>query len=110
MQFSFALLHPSYREGFPNVLLQAGAMFCPVICSGIDGNTDIVEHKKTGLLFEPANAAALGQQLQYALANPGLIKQWAGNLRGRIEQYFDQPVVQDQIRRKYLELLGERPS
>jgi glycosyltransferase involved in cell wall biosynthesis len=107
MQFSFALLHPSYREGFPNVLLQAGAMFCPVICSRIDGNVDIAEQKKTGLLFEPRNEEELYQQLEYAFANPNLIKQYARNLRIKVEQYFDQPVVHDQIRRKYLELLAE---
>ena len=105
LHFSFALLHPSYREGFPNVLLQAGAMFCPVICSRIDGNTDIVEHRKTGLMFAPGDEAALYEQLEFALANPALIKQWATNQRNKIEQYFDQPVVHDQIRRRYRELL-----
>jgi len=110
MHFSFALLHPSYREGFPNVLLQAGAMFCPVLCSRIDGNTDIVEHRKTGLLFSPGNEAALYEQLDFALTNPDLMKQWASNQRSKIEQYFDQPVVHDQIRRRYCELLEKVPK
>ena len=71
----------------------------------IDGNTDIVEHRKTGLLFSPGNEAALYEQLDFALANPDLMKQWASNQRSKIEQYFDQPVVHDQIRRRYRELL-----
>ena len=32
MGLAFALAHPSHREGFPNVILQSGAMLCPVIC------------------------------------------------------------------------------
>jgi glycosyltransferase involved in cell wall biosynthesis len=36
------LVHASHREGFPNVLLEAGAMQVPVICSDIIGNIDIV--------------------------------------------------------------------
>ncbi|MCW3089638.1 MAG: glycosyltransferase, partial [Ferruginibacter sp.] len=81
-----------------------------VICSRIDGNVDIVEHKKTGLLFEPRSDAALYEQLEFALANRDLIRQYAGNLRLKVERYFDQPVVHDQIRRKYLELLAESQS
>ncbi|MES1217580.1 MAG: glycosyltransferase family 4 protein [Bacteroidota bacterium] len=107
MHLSTALLHPSYREGFPNVLLQAGAMLCPVICSRIEGNVDIVDHLKTGLLFESRNEEELYQQLQYALSNPAVMKQYARNLRSKIEQYFDQPVVHDQIRRRYHELLAD---
>ena len=58
MHLSFALVHPSHREGFPNVLLQAGAMDCPVICSAIEGNIDIVENEKTGLIFEVKDETA----------------------------------------------------
>ncbi|MEI9806564.1 MAG: glycosyltransferase [Bacteroidota bacterium] len=64
MPLSFSLVHPSHREGFPNVLLQAGAMLCPVICSRIEGNVDIVEHGKTGLIFEVMNQAGLQQRLE----------------------------------------------
>jgi len=32
IHLSSLLVHPSHREGFPNVLLQAGAMKCPVVC------------------------------------------------------------------------------
>jgi glycosyltransferase involved in cell wall biosynthesis len=107
MSFSFALLHPSHREGFPNVLLQAGAMLCPVICSRIEGNIDIVEHEKTGLLFEAKNEEDLFQQLEKALRNPQLIKQYAAQLRVKIERHFDQPTVHELIAKKYRQLLAQ---
>jgi glycosyltransferase involved in cell wall biosynthesis len=105
MHFSYALVHPSYREGFPNVLLQAGAMNCPVICSDIDGNIDIVDHKKTGLIFEVRNENDLYIKMKYAIDNPSLIKQYAFELRHNIEQHFDQPVVHHFLQERYLQLL-----
>lgn len=106
MHLSFALVHPSHREGFPNVLLQAGAMECPVICSRIDGNVDIVEHLSTGLIFEVKNEEELFQQMQYALNNPLVLQQYAKTLHQHIEQHFDQPQVHSLLRKKYLELLA----
>ena len=71
MYLSHLLIHASYREGFPNTLLQAGAMNCPIICTAIEGSIDIVTDKETGLLFQPGDAAALLKQLKCALADPG---------------------------------------
>jgi glycosyltransferase involved in cell wall biosynthesis len=109
MQFSYALVHPSHREGFPNVLLQAGAMLCPVICSRIEGNVDIVEHEKTGLLFEVSNQSDLQQKLEWALADPGSLKRYSQALRDKIEQDYDQRVVHRHLLERYMELLGEAP-
>jgi glycosyltransferase involved in cell wall biosynthesis len=108
MQFAFALIHPSHREGFPNVLLQAGAMLCPIICSSIEGNVDIVGHEKTGLLFEVKNQAELLQRLEQSLANPAVLQQYARALRSNIERDFDQTVVHSQLHARYLGLLGQR--
>ncbi len=106
MHLSFALVHPSHREGFPNVLLQAGAMGCPIICSRIDGNTDIVEHKKTGLIFEVKKEEELYQLMQFALINPAILQSYAKTLRQQIEHHFDQTVIHSLIHKKYLELLA----
>lgn len=105
MHLSFALVHPSHREGFPNVLLQAGAMNCPVICSAIEGNIDIVDNKKTGLLFEVKNEKELQEKLEWALNNISQIKQFAVSLRQKIEQNFDQPLVHKQLLLRYHQLL-----
>jgi glycosyltransferase involved in cell wall biosynthesis len=107
MHFSFALIHPSHREGFPNVLLQAGAMHCPIICSRIEGNVDIVEHQKTGLIFEVRNQKQLQEQLEWALENAATMKEYAAAQRKRIEQYFDQPIIHEQLKKRYRELLHE---
>ncbi len=106
MQLAHVLVHPSHREGFPNVLLQAGAMGCPIICSRIEGNIDIVEHEKTGLIFEVKSEEQLLSQMQYAIKNPSIIKKYAQALRQHIEQRFDQPIIHSLLHKKYLELLA----
>ena len=44
-----ALVFPSYREGFPNVVMQAGAMGLPSIVTDINGCNEIIQAKKNGL-------------------------------------------------------------
>lgn len=102
------LVHPSHREGFPNVLMQAGAMGCPVICSAIDGNTDIIRHRETGLLFEVKNEEALYGQMQSAINEPAAMKTMAGQLLLQLQTHYDQRVVQSYLREKYLLLLAAR--
>ena len=105
MYLSHLLIHASYREGFPNTLLQAGAMNCPVICSAIEGSIDIVTHNETGLLFQPRNADDLLEKLNYALTHPEEMNTYARNLRLKIEKYFSQQYLHASLKEKYLELL-----
>jgi glycosyltransferase involved in cell wall biosynthesis len=108
MHLAAMLVHPSYREGFPNVLLQAGAMNCPVICSRIEGNVDIVDDGQTGLIFEVKDAISLENKLRYALEHPGQLKAFSVQLKQKIEKRFDQRFVYESLKNKYLELLSEK--
>lgn len=108
MHIAVMLIHASYREGFPNTLLQSGAMMCPVICTRIEGSIDIVTHKETGLIFEPGNADELLEKLRYALAHMDEMKGYAINLRKKVEDKFSQRYLHECIRQKYLELLKQK--
>ena len=88
MHLSHLLIHASYREGFPNTLLQAGAMGCPIICSSIEGNIDVVTNAETGLLFRPKDEVDLLEKLKCALSHTDEMKKYAINLRSKIEKYF----------------------
>jgi len=107
MHLSHLLIHASYREGFPNTLLQTGAMGCPIVCSAIEGSVDIVTHKETGLLFQPRNADDLLEKLKHALANTEEMKQYAVNLRTKIENNFSQAYVHACMKAKYMEILSK---
>jgi glycosyltransferase involved in cell wall biosynthesis len=54
---------PSYREGFPNVLLQAGAMAKPALVTDVSGSNEIVLHNCNGWIVPPRDAAALARQM-----------------------------------------------
>jgi glycosyltransferase involved in cell wall biosynthesis len=82
-------------------------MGCPVVCSRIEGNIDIVEDKKTGLIFEVKNETDLTEKLTFALANPDLIKGYAAELQKKVIINFDQRIVHELIKKQYLELLNE---
>jgi glycosyltransferase involved in cell wall biosynthesis len=97
---------PSHREGFPNVLLQAGAMNLPIICSNIEGNVDIVKEKITGLLFEKANEQQLMQQIEFALDNPEAMKQMAKNLCEIIQADYHREHIWKSILDEYQKLLN----
>ncbi|MEP6701149.1 MAG: glycosyltransferase, partial [Bacteroidota bacterium] len=87
-----------------------GAMQCPVICSAIEGNIDVVTEKETGLLFQPKNAADLLEKLNYALLHVEEMRQYAIILRRKIEKNFDQQYVHRSLKEKYFELLNKKPS
>jgi glycosyltransferase involved in cell wall biosynthesis len=106
MSLSFALIHPSHREGFPNVLLQAGALKCPVICSRIEGNIDIIEHGASGLIFECGNAIELQSCMEKATDDPATMQHYADALYAKVRGHFDQPVVHQQLLTRYHQLLG----
>lgn len=98
---------PSHREGFPNVPLQAGVLKCPIVCSEIVGNVEVVKHMNTGLLHEAKNELALYEQLDYAMNNPIKMQELAENNYKRIIEKFDRHFVQAEILRTYNKLLNE---
>lgn len=106
MHLSHLMVHASYREGFPNTLLQAGAMNCPIVCSAIEGSVDIVSKGETGLLFQPGDAKDLQEKLSFALSHLPLMKEYAGNLRKKVEEKFSQQYLHQCLKEKYLELLS----
>ena len=100
------LVHASHREGFPNVLLQAGAMCCPIICSAIPGNTDLVEDGRTGLTFPVGRADALGEKIRFALDAPDTMQALADRLRAKVVDDFRREAVHRTILGRYRALMG----
>lgn len=64
------LAHPSFHEGFPNVVLEAMRAGKPVVASRLMGIPEQVEEGVTGLLTEPGDAAGLARALESLLADP----------------------------------------
>ncbi|MCM4158759.1 glycosyltransferase family 4 protein [Antarcticibacterium flavum] len=59
LAISNVLAFPSYREGFPNVVMQAGAMGLPAIVSDINGCNEIIKQDKNGIIIPVKDQEAL---------------------------------------------------
>ncbi|TDQ19243.1 glycosyltransferase involved in cell wall biosynthesis [Algoriphagus boseongensis] len=99
------LVHPSHREGFPNVLLEAGAMQVPVICSDIIGNRDLVTQQKTGLIFPVKDASVLKEALEFAFVKREKMAQLAENLHLEVINNYRREFIHEQIYLNYQRLL-----
>ncbi|MBK7433231.1 MAG: glycosyltransferase family 4 protein [Chitinophagaceae bacterium] len=99
-------IFPSHREGFPNVLLQAGAMGLPVICSRIAGNVDIVTHLKTGLIFDDRDEADMFNQVEFSLSNPQKVSEMAAALEQEIRENYRRENIWQNLLEAYKSLVN----
>lgn len=80
---------PSYREGFPNVVLQAGAMGLPCIVSNINGCNEIINDAENGLIIPTKNSQILQQKMELLLENPNGLKFTKREIRERIKNKYE---------------------
>jgi glycosyltransferase involved in cell wall biosynthesis len=99
------LVHASHREGFPNVLLEAGAMQVPVVCSDIIGNIDIVTHRQTGLVFPVKNTEILKEALEFAFVKRDYMQSLADNLYEEVIEKYPRDKMHALILDNYQRLL-----
>lgn len=89
-----AFVFPSYREGFPNVVIEAGAMGLPSIVTDINGSREIVVHGKNGVIVPPRDANALHDAMARLLTDNALRRQLADNARPMVASRYDRQYVQ----------------
>ena len=99
---------PSYREGFGNVVIEAGALGVPTVGTRINGLRDAVVDGVTGLLVPPKNAAALAEALASLLKDDAKRKQMGSAARERARNLFDSRIVNRRVLGEYERLLGNR--
>jgi glycosyltransferase involved in cell wall biosynthesis len=107
MSIADYFIFPSHREGFPNVLLQAGAMQLPVICSNIPGNVDLIINNETGITFEKQNEQDLLNAIFRALENPFNSLKMAITLNKIIREKYDQQEIWKCLLSKYQILVAK---
>ena len=85
---------PSYREGFPNTVLEAGAMGLPSIVTDINGSREIIENEKNGLIVPAKDANALYVAMERMLIDAAVRSTMKQNARQMIESRFEKNFVQ----------------
>lgn len=93
---------PTYREGLPNVPLEAGSMGLPVVATRVAGCVDVVADGKTGTLIEPRDAAALAAALRRYLADGELRQRHGAAARARMLSEFRRERIWEAVRELYL--------
>ncbi len=104
--FSIAntLVFPSYREGFPNVVMQAAAMGLPCIVSNINGCNEIIQEGYNGLIIPVKNKIAILHALQIMCSDVNLYTTLKNNARQSIVTRYEQKVVWEALLNEYSSL------
>jgi lipopolysaccharide/colanic/teichoic acid biosynthesis glycosyltransferase/glycosyltransferase involved in cell wall biosynthesis len=101
------LVLPTYREGFPTVLLEAAAMELPVVATRIPGCVDAVRDGETGKLVPARDAVALAEALSAYLRDSALRRQHGTAGRARVLRVFQPQALAEALYREYVRLLHD---
>lgn len=100
-----ALVFPSYREGFPNVVIEAGAMGIPAIVTDINGSREIIIEGENGLIIPPRNADALYTAMKEMVVNDALRESMASKARKLVADRYEQSYVRRCLKEYYTQIL-----
>jgi glycosyltransferase involved in cell wall biosynthesis len=91
------LILPSYREGFPNVVLEAAAMRLPVITTDAIGCIDSVIENETGFIVPFKNIEKLKEKMKVLLHNPQLRAEMGFKARERVLKDFNAEKITEEL-------------
>lgn len=94
---SDCFVFPSYREGFPNTVMEAGAMGLPCIVTDINGSREIIIDGKNGVIIPSKDEDALYQAMRDMLLDVDRYKEYKINARPLIESRFEKGFVKQCI-------------
>lgn len=104
---SDALAFPSYREGFPNVVIEAGAMGLPSIVTEINGSREIVSHGVNGVIIPPRDRDALLAAMRNMIGQREDTAKMAAAARPMVAGRFEQSFVRKCLKDYYKEILNK---
>jgi len=96
-----------YKEGLPNVLLEAMSMSVPCIASRMAGIPEIIVEGQTGCMVTPGKSKELASAVQKLWANRSLWQKMGENSRTLMEEKFDKK-TQFSIFLEYFKLICEQ--
>lgn len=105
---SDALVFPSYREGFPNVVIEAGAMGLPSIVTDINGSREIIQDGVNGLIVPSKNEDALLKEMERLVEDTALASYLASNARRLVASRYEQGFVKRCLLDFYRQIIHEK--
>ncbi|WP_033150980.1 glycosyltransferase family 4 protein [Prevotella sp. RM4] len=104
---SDCFVFPSYREGFPNTVIEAGAMGLPSVVTDINGSREIIRQGENGVIVPSKNADALYEAMLNMVSDNIARDKMAGNAREMIASRFEQGFVRKCLYDFYDEILKD---
>ncbi|KAA6340351.1 N N'-diacetylbacillosaminyl-diphospho-undecaprenol alpha-1 3-N-acetylgalactosaminyltransferase [termite gut metagenome] len=104
LAISDIFVFPSYREGFPNVVMQAGAMDLPSIVTDINGCNEIIEEGVNGLIIPSKNKEQLKEKMMLLIEDKDLRNHLKQHAREMITSRYEQKMVWDALLEEYRRL------
>lgn len=97
---------PSYREGLPKGLIEAGASGCALVTTDVPGCREVVTHEVDGLLVPVKDGVALADAIERLVRDPVLRNTLGAAARKKAIAEFDERIVVARTLDVYAELLG----
>jgi glycosyltransferase involved in cell wall biosynthesis len=94
---------PSLREGMPGALMEAMAAGLPVVATDIDGNRELIENGKNGILVPPGDSEAFAEAVNTLLSDPGKMHGLAMSARNTIKEKFSIGLMVKKLDKIYLD-------
>lgn len=89
---------PSYREGLPNVLIEAGSFGVPLIATNINGCNEIIQDGVNGLLCEKKDVKSLRDAIEKLMLNKELYRAFKNNVRNSIIKRYSQKYFWEELK------------
>lgn len=102
---SDAFVFPSHREGFPNVVIEAGAMGLPSIVTDINGSREIIIEGKNGIIIPSKDVDSLYEAMKKFVSQREDTKVMADNSRPLIASRYERNYVHQCLKNFYKEIL-----
>lgn len=102
---SDCFVFPSYREGFPNTVMEAGAMELPSVVTDINGSREIIRDGENGVIVPSKDEDALFDAMLMMVRDKEKRERMAGNARKMIADRFEQSFVRKCLYDYYDEIL-----
>ncbi|MEP7141328.1 MAG: glycosyltransferase family 4 protein [Ferruginibacter sp.] len=108
LALSNLFVFPSYREGMPNVVLQAGSFDLPCIVTDIPGSNEIIKDGYNGLIVSKKNADELFKAINYLIENEEIRKSMGRHARNEVHRKYDRKIILEELKKEYYWWIHEK--
>lgn len=101
LAISDVFIFPSYREGFPNVVLQAGCLELPCIVTDINGCNEVIENGVNGITVSPKNKDDLKSAMLELMNDKNKRSRFSKISRSKIMRDYNQNYIWSELLKEY---------